>query len=157
MQRILRGLIFLLVLAALVAGGMYWFAGRGEGPSLTIEKPDRLVGRTGEVALVAGAPGGRLTSLTIALEQNGKEIPLFSLDAPESATVDQVDGDRIRITRQIGKPQIPELQAGAARIVVSATRRSFLDLRTLSSSASRDVPGTARTAAPRRSSQRTTT
>jgi murein DD-endopeptidase MepM/ murein hydrolase activator NlpD len=138
MQRILRGLFFLLVLAALVAGGLYWFVGRGEGPSLTIEKPDRLVGRAGELAVVAGAPGGRLTSLTIALEQNGKEISLFSLDAPESATVDQVDGDRIRITRQIGKPQIPDLQAGAARIVVSATRRSFLDLRTLSSSASKE-------------------
>ncbi len=30
MRRFLRGLLFLLVLAALVAGGVYWFAGRGE-------------------------------------------------------------------------------------------------------------------------------
>jgi murein DD-endopeptidase MepM/ murein hydrolase activator NlpD len=138
MRRLLRGLIFLLVVAALAAGVVYWYAGRGEGPGLTIEKPDRLVGRSGELTVVAAAPGARFVSLSIALEQNGKTIPLFSLDAPESAKVDQVDADRIRITRPIGKPQLPELQAGAARIVVSATRRSFLDLRTLSSSAAKD-------------------
>src|SRR5262245_25925219 len=138
MRRLLRGLLFFLVVAALAAGIVYWYAGRGEGPGLTIEKPDRLVGRTGDVTVVAAAPGGRLASLSISLEQNGKTIPLFSLDAPESATVDQVDADRIRITRSIGKLQLPELQAGAARIVVSATRRSFLDLRTLSSSAAKD-------------------
>src|SRR6185436_4738270 len=138
MRRLLRALIFLLVVAAVAAGVVYWYAGRGEGPGLTIEKPDRLVGRSGDLVLVAAAPGARFASLSIALEQNGKTIPLFSLDAPESAKVEQVDADRIRITRPIGKPQLPELQAGAARIVVSATRRSFLDLRILSSSASKD-------------------
>jgi hypothetical protein len=138
MRRFLRGLIFLLVVAAVAAGVVYWYAGRGEGPGLTIEKPDRLVGRSGDLVLVAAAPGARFASLSIALEQNGKTIPLFSLDAPESAKVEQLDADRIRITRPIGKPQLPELQAGAARIVVSATRRSFLDLRILSSSASKD-------------------
>jgi murein DD-endopeptidase MepM/ murein hydrolase activator NlpD len=138
MRRLFGGLLFLLILAALGYGAVYWYAGRGEGPALAIEKPDRLVGRTGEVAVVAGAPGGRLASLTIALEQNGKTIPLFALDAPEAAKVEQLDADRLRITRPIGKPQVPELQAGAARIVVSATRKSFLDLRTLSSSASKD-------------------
>jgi murein DD-endopeptidase MepM/ murein hydrolase activator NlpD len=138
MRRLLRGLIFLLVLAALAAGIVYWIAGRGEGPSLAIERPNRLVGRTGDLEVVAGAPGGRLASLTITLEQNGRTIPLFALDAPESAGVTQIDGDRIRITRPIGKPQVPDLQPGPARIVASATRRSFLDLRTLSSTASKD-------------------
>jgi hypothetical protein len=109
MRRLLRGLIFLLVLAALAAGVLYWYAGRGEGPGLTIEKPDRLVGRTGELAVIAAAPGARFASLSISLEQNGKTMPLFSLDTPDSAKVDQVDADRIRITRPIGKPQLPEL------------------------------------------------
>ena len=138
MRRLLRGLIVLLVVAGLVAGAVYWYAGRGEGPALIIEKPDRLVGRTGDLVVVAAAPGARLGSLSISLEQNGKTIPLFSLDAPESAKVEQVDADRIRITRPIGKPHLPDLQAGAARIVVAATRQSFLDLRTLSSSATKD-------------------
>ena len=32
MRRLLRGLIFLLVVAAAAAGVVYWYAGRGEGP-----------------------------------------------------------------------------------------------------------------------------
>ena len=46
--------------------------------------------------------------------------------------------DRIPISRPIGKQSVPELQSGTARIVVSATRPSFLNLRTLSTSAAKD-------------------
>jgi hypothetical protein len=45
----------------------------------------------------------------------------------------------MRVTRPLGKQSVPELQSGAARVLVSASRRSFLSLRTLSSSASRDI------------------
>jgi murein DD-endopeptidase MepM/ murein hydrolase activator NlpD len=138
MRRLLRFLLVLIVLAAVGAGILYVIAGRGEGPSLVIEKPEKLVGRTGEVQVLAGAPGGRFGSLSITLEQNGRVTPLFALDAPDTAEVEQVDADHIRITRPIGKSQLAELQSGAANILVSATRPSFLDLRILSSSASKD-------------------
>jgi murein DD-endopeptidase MepM/ murein hydrolase activator NlpD len=141
MRRLGRLLIFLLLFAALGAGAVYWIAGRGEPPSLVIEKPDRLVGRTGELGVVAGAPGARFTSLSITLEQNGRQLPLYShgeVESGDAAQVAQVDADRIRITRAIGKPQLPDLQAGPARIVVSATRPSIFDLRPLTASASKD-------------------
>ena len=141
MRRLGRLLIFLLIFAALGAGVLYWIAGRGEPPSLVIEKPDRLVGRTGELAVVAGAPGARFTSLSITLEQNGRQIPLYSHGAVESgdaAQVAQVDTDRIRITRAIGKPQLSDLQAGPAKIVVSAARPSIFDLRQLIASTAKD-------------------
>jgi murein DD-endopeptidase MepM/ murein hydrolase activator NlpD len=138
MRRIGRFLLFLVLLAALTGAALYVVAGRGAAPSLTIEKPDRVVGQTGDLEVIAGAPDARFTSLTITLEQNGRSIPLFSLDSSEAATLSQVDADQLRISRPIGKRQLPDLQPGAARIVVSAVRPSFLNLRMLSASASKD-------------------
>ncbi|MBW8868120.1 MAG: M23 family metallopeptidase [Acidobacteria bacterium] len=50
----------------------------------------------------------------------------------------QPDSTHTKITRPIGKQSVPELQSGAARIVVTATRPSFLKLRQLTSTASKD-------------------
>jgi murein DD-endopeptidase MepM/ murein hydrolase activator NlpD len=44
----------------------------------------------------------------------------------------------MRVSRPFGKQSVPELQQGSARVVVSASRPSFLGLRTLSSAASKD-------------------
>jgi len=135
----LRWLAGLLLLALILAGGAYVAAGRGAPPTLTIDKPDRSVGQKSELQVTAGAPAGTLISLSISLEQNGKTTPLFTLEAPESATVTQSDPTHIRVTRPFGKQDMPALQQGAARIVVSATRKSMLNLRTLSASAAKEV------------------
>src|SRR5262245_53250308 len=144
----LRAFFALVVLVLLACVGTYVVAGRGAPPQLTIVKPDRLVGQTGALEVTAEAPKARFTTLTIALEQGGKRIPLLDLNAPNrgeippgspaAVTVTAIDANRIRITRGIGKRDLPELQAGTAKIVVSATRPSFLNLRQLSSSASKD-------------------
>jgi murein DD-endopeptidase MepM/ murein hydrolase activator NlpD len=134
----LRRLFMLIVLAALAAAGVYVAAGWGAPPELVIDKPDRTVGRRGELEVTAAAPNRRFTALSVSLEQNGRTIPLFSLDDSADATVSEVEDDRLRITRAIGKEALPDLQAGSARIVVTATRPSFLYLRTLSASASRE-------------------
>src|SRR5262245_25465363 len=110
----------LLVAAMLVAGGLYVAAGRGAPPTLSIDRPSTAVGREGQLQVTAAAPGGRFTALTIALEQNGRTIPLFSLDAPQSAVVTQLDGDRLQIARPLGKASVAELEQGNARIVVNA-------------------------------------
>ena len=133
-----RWFIALLLLVGLAYAGAYVAAGHGAPPLLTINTPDRFVGQTGAVDIVAEAPNGRFTALTIALEQNGKSIPLYSLDNAQAANVTQVDRNQLRIARSIGKQSVPQLQAGAARIVVSATRPSFLNLRQLTSTASKD-------------------
>jgi len=127
-----------LTLAVLVCGGVYFVAGRGAPPLITIAKPDRVVGQSGALEVVVEAPKARFTALSIALEQNGKSLPLYSLNNPAGATVSNVDANHIRIARGVGKKDVAEIQQGAARIVVNATRPSFLDLRQLSSSASKD-------------------
>jgi len=135
----LRWLIGLVLLAIIVAGGAYVVAGRGAPPSLSIDKPDRTVGQKSDLQVTAGAPAGTLTSLIISLEQNGKTTSLFTLETPQSATLEQVDATHVQVTRPFGKQGVPELQQGTARIIVSATRKSLFNLRTLSASTAKEV------------------
>ncbi len=146
----LRWLTGLLLVSLLVAGAAFWFAGRGRPPVITIERPERVVGQTGTLDVVVEAPGGRFTSLTVALEQDGRTIPLFSLEGDvlsaadglqkgaEGAAITQTGPDTVRVSRPLGKQSVPELQQGAARIAVAASRPSFLNLRTLSNTAAKD-------------------
>jgi len=129
------GLVFFLAIAA---GAAYVVAGRGAPPALTITKPDRVVGQSGTLEVSAAAPKAQFTALLIELEQNGKRTPLYTLGASGAATVTNADGNTLKITRAIGKKDLPELQQGTAKIVVSATRPSFLKLRQLSSTTSHD-------------------
>src|SRR5712692_9882660 len=132
--------IAVLVGAALVAAGaVYYAAGRGTPPHVTIDKPDRFVGRTGSIEVTAEAPNARFTTLTIAVEQQGRRVALFSLLGADAASVTPVDRNRVHVSRPFGKQAVPELQPGAARIIVTATRPAFLNLRTLSRTAIRDV------------------
>src|SRR5262245_55625097 len=134
-----RWLVALVVLVALAAGAAYFVAGRGAPPQLTINQPARVIGQSGSLDVTAEAPKAKFTALSITLEQNGKTVPLFALDNPQQATVAPVGVNQLRITRPIGKRNVPELQSGTARIVVTATRRSFLNLRQLTGIASKEV------------------
>jgi hypothetical protein len=136
MLRWIAGLVLLLLVLAAAA---FSVAGRGAPPQISVQKPDGVVGQTAALDVVVAAPGGRLTTLTMALEQNGRTTPLFSLDAPQSATVTQTDRDHVRVSRPFGKQGVPDLRQGAARVIVTASRPSFLNLRTLSSTATRDI------------------
>jgi murein DD-endopeptidase MepM/ murein hydrolase activator NlpD len=133
-----RWLVALLVLAGVCVAGAYIVAGRGAPPQLAIEKPERVVGQAGALEVTATAPGAKFTGLSITLEQNGKTISLYALDGAQTATVTRVGADQLRVSRPIGKQDVPELQSGAARIVVTAKRPGLMNLRTLSSTASKE-------------------
>jgi murein DD-endopeptidase MepM/ murein hydrolase activator NlpD len=135
----MRILVVLLLVAAILVGGAFVYAGRGGAPVIAFEKPDRLVGQTGTLDVAVTSAGGALSRLDVALEQGGRSLPLFSMAQPAGATLKQEAADRLRLTRGIGRTDIPELQAGEARIVVTAARKGFLGLRTLESSASKTV------------------
>jgi murein DD-endopeptidase MepM/ murein hydrolase activator NlpD len=143
----LRWLVRLLLVALVATGATYWYAGRGAPPAITINQPQRVVGQAGTLEVTVGAPNGRLSSLAITLEQNGRTIPLFNMAGDlQSGTMTGGDGgeitqagpDTIRITRPLGKQSVPELQQGSARVTVSASRPSLLDLRMLSSTETRE-------------------
>lgn len=135
----MRTLLVLLVLLGLGAGAAWYFAGQAPGPTIEIAQPAQAVGQTGELVVNVDAPGGTLTQLNIALEQNGKRTPLFALSEASAAQMTREGEDRIRVTRPIGKRQIPELEAGNARIVVTAIRPVLFGYREVQSTAQRDL------------------
>lgn len=140
MRAIGRFLLILLVGAALGAGIAYYLAGRQPGPAIEIRSPQTLVGQVATLEFAVEAPGGQLSALTAALEQNGVSEPVFSLDAAGAGgEVTQESPDRLLVARPIGKKALPALEAGPARVTVTATRPVFFGLRQVSSTTTRDL------------------
>jgi murein DD-endopeptidase MepM/ murein hydrolase activator NlpD len=136
-MKYLFGLVLILLLAA---GGAYVVAGRMTPPHITIEKPEKYVGAATPLEVSITAPDApAMKPLSVVLEQNGKQTTLFSLDQPGKAQIKQDGTDKVHITHEIGKQTIPDLQSGAARIVVTAGRPVMRGIRTVQSTASKDV------------------
>src|SRR6266852_1917981 len=96
-------LLGLVLVVALVAGGLFVYAGGLPGPAIEIAKPTKYVGQSTPLEVAVTAPGARLSNLQIAFEQNGKQTPLVSLAQPASAEIKQEGPDRVRVTRTIGR------------------------------------------------------
>jgi murein DD-endopeptidase MepM/ murein hydrolase activator NlpD len=135
----MRYLIGLLLAIAVVCGGLFVYAGRLPGPAIEIAKPVRYVGQSAPLEVAVTAPGAHLSSLQVTFEQNGKQTPLVSLAQPASGEIKQEGTDRVRVTKTIGRDQIPDLKSGPARIIVTAERPVLFGLRKAKSSASHDV------------------
>jgi hypothetical protein len=134
----MRFLFALILIVVLAAGGAWLVAGRMTPPGVEIGKPEKFVGAATPFEVAVAVPVNELAGLQVAFEQDGKQVPLFSLDDPKQAKTKQ-DGDRILISGEIGKATVPELKSGTGRIVATASRKVMRGLRTLESSASRDV------------------
>ena len=143
MIRVMRGLLkflfFLVGLAALGFGVAFIVAGRQAGPGIEIRQPGKFIGQGGTLDLVVQAPGGRFTTVDVALEQGGKRFPVYALDRRERTTTQPESAERMFVMRPIGKKAIPDLQAGPARIVVRASRPVLYGLRQVETTTTRDV------------------
>ena len=139
MRLLLRFLLIALVLALVVGGAGWFWAGRQEGPAIEIRQPERFVGQATPLDLVVESPGGQFSRVDVILEQGGQSYPVFSLNQPAQGDVRQETAERLFIMRRIGKSEVPQLQAGAARIVVRAARPVLFGLRQAESEAARDV------------------
>ncbi len=136
----MRYLLGLLLVVVLLAGGAYLVAGRAAGPTIGIDKPEKFVGASTPLEVVVDAPGAKFSALTVVLEQNSKQVPLYTQGAPADKVEVKPEGtDRIRIVRDMGKQSVPELQAGPARIIVTATRPVLYGVRQAASTTSKDV------------------
>ena len=65
-----RFLVFLLVLAVLVSGVAWFWAGRSAGPTITIRQPGKFVGQNSSLELMAEAPEGKFTAIDVTVEQS---------------------------------------------------------------------------------------
>ena len=135
----MRKLLLLVVVLAAVAGGAWLWAGRAEGPRIELRGPERFIGQATPLDVLVESPGGEFSRVEVTLEQGGRTLPVFTLEQPSQATVKQETAERIYIMRPVGKRDIPELQAGPARIVVRAARPVLYGMRQAESEAARDV------------------
>jgi hypothetical protein len=139
MRVLLKLLLFVLVVAALGYGGAWLWAGRQSGPAVDLRQPNRFLGQSTPLELAVEAPGGEFSRVDVTIEQNGRSFPVFSLDRPTDATTKQEAADRLYVMRRVGKQSIPELQAGAAKIVVRAARPVVYGIRQALTTVERDV------------------
>jgi hypothetical protein len=138
MRALLRFIVFLLVLAAIVAGGAWLWAGRSAGPTITIRQPGKFVGQSSSLEMLVEAPEGKFSSIDATVEQAGRTFPVFTLNQPQG-DIKQESAERLYVMRPVGKSALPELQSGPARIVVRASRPVLFGLRDVSSTTTHEV------------------
>jgi hypothetical protein len=136
-MRIVRWFFVLVLLLAIALGVVYYYAGTLAGPAITINQPS-VIGQSGTLDVTVEAPGGELSALSVQIEQKGRRLPVIDLASAPGEAIAR-DGDRVRITRAVGKKALPELQNGPATVRVHASRPVLRRLRQVSSEASRDV------------------
>jgi murein DD-endopeptidase MepM/ murein hydrolase activator NlpD len=135
----MRYLVGLLLVLLILAGGAFLIAGRMAGPGIQIERPDRFVGHSTPMDVVVSAPGAELSAMTIEVEQGDRRVQVYSMADPQGAEVKQDGEDRVRVSRDIGRQGIPDLQSGEARIIITAARPVMYGLRNAHSTETRDV------------------
>ena len=133
----MRIVLALVLLLALAAGGAYVVAGRMEGPPIEITKPEKFVGTATPMDVLVRTPPAQLTGLTITVEQNGKQFPVYTLGGEGGQLKEEPEGTRI--TRVIGKEAVPELVSGPARVLVTASKPVLYGIRTVDNTVVRDV------------------
>jgi hypothetical protein len=135
-----RRFILLAILgSALIVGAGYFGAGWLPGPQITITQPVKAAGLASTLDFTVSTPEGRFETVTARVEQQGKTIPVFSLADQGGATVKQETADTMRITRPFGRRSIPDLKAGSARLVVTASRKVLFGLRRRETEVARDL------------------
>jgi murein DD-endopeptidase MepM/ murein hydrolase activator NlpD len=135
-MRILLTVVLILLVAV---GGVFVIAGRMAGPAIEIRQPAKFVGASSPLEVAVSAPGAKLDGLQILLEQDGKQHTLFTLADQKGTTLKQDGADRLLISGSVGRQRVPELKSGPARVLVSASRAVVYGIRTIESSASKEV------------------
>jgi murein DD-endopeptidase MepM/ murein hydrolase activator NlpD len=135
----MRKVLAVLVLLLLIAGGVWFMAGRQEGPTLTFTKPGALIGQTGELELKVDPHGSPLETLSIVLEQDGARTPIFDLPGDANSKLSQQADGTMILQRAVGKRVTPALKQGKAKFIATSSRKVLFGRRVVSSEASRDV------------------
>ena len=141
MRFLTRALLFLLILGGLAYGAAYLYAGTLPGPIVEVRAPEKYVGQNTQLEFSVETPDGAFSSIEAVVEQGGETTTVFSTDpgAQPAGEMKQDSANRIFVIRPIGKQALPNLQAGPARVTVTATNRVFYDIRTASTSVTRDL------------------
>jgi murein DD-endopeptidase MepM/ murein hydrolase activator NlpD len=129
-------LLAAFLIGVVVGGGAYYMAGREAGPTITIDAPDKFIGRATPFTFTIDSPT-EVTGATFYFEQNGKPLPVVDVKN------EQADG-KLVMTGRVGREGVVN---GPVSLRVEAGRKTFYGLRTVFSEARREL--TARLDPPR--------
>ncbi len=140
MHRLLRLLLFVLVLGGVALAAGYYYAGQQPGPVIEVRAPADVIGQAGSLEFSVDAPDGVFSTIRAVVEQEGLVETVFTLGAVDAkADVKQESADRMWIIRPIGRQAIPGLKAGPARITITASRPVLFGLRQPSTTVVKEV------------------
>jgi hypothetical protein len=141
MRFLMRALFFLVVLGGLAYGAAYLYAGTLPGPVVELRSPDQYVGQNTQLECSVETPDGAFSSIEAVLEQEGNATTVFTTDptAQPAGEMKQDSANRIFVIRPIGKQALPNLEAGPARVTVTASQPVFYGIRTATTSIARDL------------------
>lgn len=118
-----------VVLIAAVGGGVMWYmAGREAGPAITIDSPDKFIGRATPIKITFESPS-EITGASFYVDQNGKPAPVTDMKT------DRADG-RLVMSGTIGRDGLVN---GPATLIVEGARKTFYGLRTVHSNSRREL------------------
>src|SRR5436190_23093823 len=101
-MRALLNFVGFLVVVALIVGGAAWvWAGRMAGPTMELKQPEKFVGIGTALELKAESPDGRFSRLDVTVEQNGKSWPVYTLEGQSAVSGDPAK--QVYVMRPIGK------------------------------------------------------
>lgn len=128
----MKFLLKLLVLLAIIAG-VAWFAiGRMYAPSIEIRQPARFIGSNAQYEFTVSAPQAELADLAVEFEQNGQVTALTPAEVV-------AEGDGVVVRGPIGRGVLQNVQEGAGKLRVSASRIAFGRIKTKAASAEKDL------------------
>src|SRR4051794_3026463 len=110
-------LLIAIIVLGVGAAALWVNAGRAPGPVIEIGGPE-LIGQTGEISVTVTTPNGVLKDLQVTLTQGASSAPVFAL-TPATASEIKADGDRVTVTRPMGKRVVPDLKPGTAKVTAS--------------------------------------
>ena len=141
-MRVLLKFVLYLLLLALVVGGAAWFwAGRMDGPAIEIRQPGAYIGQASTLDMTVRAPNAAAATVTVALEQGGKSFSVYATEPGDAqpSSANREAADRLLVMRPIGKRAIPELKSGPARLVVRAAHPVLYGIREVESTVTKDL------------------
>ena len=136
-MRFLKLILWLIVLAVLIGGPVAWYlAGREPGPTITIDAPEKYIGRATPFTITIDSPS-EISAAAFYFNQNDKPLPVADVKQ------DRADG-KLVISGVVGRTGAVN---GPVTLSVDAGRKVFFGLRTVSANARREL--TARLDPPR--------
>src|SRR5215467_13220404 len=105
----MRKALVLLILVVVGCGIAFWYAGRLPGPTIVVDKPKNVAGAVTPVEVSVTVPDGRIRSVQVLFDQNGKSTSLVSVPPTDVVALKPDGSGTVRIATQISKEKIPDL------------------------------------------------